>query len=198
MNYLAHAWLSFNNEEILLGNMSSDFIKGKKKFDYSIGIQKGITLHRSIDTFTDSHESTAKAKKYFKEAVGTYSGAFVDVVYDHFLATDTNEFANESALQNFASQTYQQLQENVEKLPLRLQNILPYMQSQNWLYNYSTLWGIEKSFEGVTRRAVYLDDFSKAFEAFNRHYDAIKECYVSFFPDVKNFAFQQFQLLQNQ
>jgi acyl carrier protein phosphodiesterase len=51
MNYLAHAYLSFKHEDILLGNLISDFVKGKKKFDYPLLIQKGITLHRNIDTF---------------------------------------------------------------------------------------------------------------------------------------------------
>ncbi len=198
MNYLAHAYLSFNHTEILLGNMASDFIKGKKKFDYATGIQNGIALHRAIDTFTDSHKATAAAKQYFKEAVGTYAGAFVDVVYDHFLATDTNQFANEAALQQFATQTYQQLQNNSNQLPQRLQTMLPYMQSQNWLYNYRTLWGIQKSFEGVTRRAAYLNDFTKAFQSFQYNYDVLKNCYAAFFPDVKNYAWQQFQLLTNQ
>ncbi len=34
MNYLAHAYLSFGDPDILAGNMISDFVKGKKKFDY--------------------------------------------------------------------------------------------------------------------------------------------------------------------
>jgi hypothetical protein len=29
MNYLGHAYLSFNHQDILVGNMISDFIKGK-------------------------------------------------------------------------------------------------------------------------------------------------------------------------
>jgi acyl carrier protein phosphodiesterase len=39
MNYLAHAYLSFNDPEILVGNMISDFVKGKKKFDFPLRIQ---------------------------------------------------------------------------------------------------------------------------------------------------------------
>ena len=62
MNYLAHAYLSFNEPEILVGNMISDFVKGKKKFDYSPGVQKGIALHRAIDNFTDYHTATKAAK----------------------------------------------------------------------------------------------------------------------------------------
>ncbi len=79
MNYLAHAYLSFNDPEILVGNMISDFVKGKKKFDYPTGIQAGIMLHRIIDTFTDNHPCTGKAKS-FSAPLRLYSGAFIDVV----------------------------------------------------------------------------------------------------------------------
>ena len=88
MNYLAHSYLSFGDSEILVGNMISDYVKGKKKFDYPLAIQKGIMLHRTIDTFTDTHPATKAAIVFFKPVVGTYAGAFVDVVYDHFLAKD--------------------------------------------------------------------------------------------------------------
>jgi acyl carrier protein phosphodiesterase len=76
MNYLAHAYLSFNEPEILAGNMISDFVKGKKKFDYSLTIQQGIALHRAIDQFTDFHPVTQEAKSYFKKDYRLYSGAF--------------------------------------------------------------------------------------------------------------------------
>jgi acyl carrier protein phosphodiesterase len=194
MNYLAHAYLSFNRIEILLGNMSSDFIKGKKKFDYPLGVQNGIALHRLIDAFTDEHPATANAKVFFKPSVGLYAGAFVDVVYDHFLANDKNQFPTNEQLQNFATNTYQQLQLHKDVLPLKLQQMLPYMQSQNWLYNYQFNWGIQKSFEGVVRRATYLNNSNEAFEAFEKNYEALQDCYNLFFDDVKKIAFQQIQL----
>src|SRR5215469_17022272 len=91
MNYLAHAYLSFDQPEIVVGNMISDFVKGKKRFEFPEQIQKGIMLHRSIDAFTDEHAATKKAKEVFKPVVGLYAGAFIDIVYDHFLALDANE-----------------------------------------------------------------------------------------------------------
>jgi acyl carrier protein phosphodiesterase len=84
MNYLAHAYLSFGHPGILTGNMISDFVKGKKKFDYPSEVQQGIALHRAIDQFTDTHEATREAKQVFRPAYRLYSGAFVDVVYDHY------------------------------------------------------------------------------------------------------------------
>jgi len=191
MNYLAHAALSFNQPEILVGNMISDFIKGKKRFDFSANIQQGIMFHRNIDTFTDAHESTKKAKQFFKDAVGLYAGAFTDVVYDHFLALDKNEF-NDESLRKFSSSVYATLDAYENILPEKFVRMFPYMKKDNWLYNYGTLNGIEKSFNGLARRAKYLDNSDDAFESFQQNYDALKACYDNFFTDVKAFAYAEF------
>jgi len=108
MNYLAHAYLSFRHPDILVGNMISDFVKGKQQFSYAPGIWKGIRLHRLIDDFTDAHRVTREARQLFRPAVGLYAGAFMDVVYDHFLALDTNEI-EEKEWQLFATEVYSQL-----------------------------------------------------------------------------------------
>jgi acyl carrier protein phosphodiesterase len=194
MNFLAHAYLSFNHPEILVGNMISDFVKGKKKFEYSPGIQEGIFLHREIDKFTDNHEATKEARKFLKPAVGLYSGAFVDVAYDHFLANDINEFTDDS-LQSHAIHTYNILIEYNNVLPAAYQSILPYMQSQNWLYNYKTLAGTKSSFGGVVRRASYLYSSNEVFDLFQKHYASLQMCYNAFFPFVKEFSILQFKQL---
>ncbi len=194
MNYLAHAYLSFGNTDILLGNMMSDFVKGKKKFDYDASIQKGIMLHRSIDIFTDTHQATKQARQYFKPAVGLYAGAFVDVVYDHFLAINDEHWQQQS-LRNFATSVYSSLTDKTAILPEKFQQMLPYMKTYDWLYNYQFKWGIEKSFEGVTRRAVYLNNSATAFTAFNEHYALLQDLADHFLNDVKNFASAEFDLL---
>lgn len=188
MNYLAHAFLSFNKEEILAGNMISDFVKGRKKFNYSLEIQKGIHLHRLIDNFTDFHPETAKAKEFFRPQYRLYSGAFVDVVYDHFLALDTNQFAEYGGLENFTKITYQALDKNISHLPVAFQKMFPYMKMQNWLYNYRLRDGIKKAFGGLAYRALYLNESDVGFEIFNTYYDKLKNCYDSFFPELKSYT----------
>lgn len=197
MNLLAHAYLSFNEPEILVGNMISDFVKGRKKFDYPAGIQHGIALHRQIDTFTDEHEATKHAKLFLKPAVGLYSGAFVDVVFDHFLANDANEF-DDASLQQHASNTYAVLQENYDLLPEKFQSMLPYMQQQNWLYNYKSIDGTRSSFGGVVRRAKYLFSSDAPFKLFEQRYTQLRDCYNDFFPFVKAFALQRLNELQDE
>ena len=188
MNYLAHAYLSFNQPEILLGNMISDFVKGKRKFDYSTGIQKGIALHRVIDEFTDNHSATKEAKEFFRPAYRLYSGAFIDVVYDHFLAQDKNEFLTAEKLQDFTDRVYQTLEENSLLLPSRFQMLFPHMKEHNWLYNYQFSSGIESSLGGLVRRAKYLNESATAFNILNNNYDELKHCYESFFPELKIFS----------
>ncbi len=197
MNFLAHAYLSFNQPGILTGNMISDFVKGRKKFDFSPMIQKGIALHRAIDEFTDYHPVTQNAKAFFKKDYRLYSGAFVDVVYDHFLANDENEFLNEKALDLFCQSTYASLHMDSGELPPNFLQMLPYMQQKNWLYHYKFVEGIEKSFGGLVRRAAYLSDSATAFKIFNDHYDELGECYQLFFPTLKNFAFHHLIELNN-
>ncbi|MCW3093783.1 MAG: hypothetical protein JWP81_4852 [Ferruginibacter sp.] len=189
MNYLAHAYLSFNQPAIVTGNMISDFVKGKKKFDFSPGIQKGIALHRAIDDFTDFHPVTQVAKQYFRKDYRLYSGAFVDVLYDHFLANDPDEFSERVDLGSFCQSTYTILQNNTIGMPPKFLQILPFMQQHNWLYHYSSREGIERSFGGLVRRAAYLNESAIAFEIFNEYYDELGDCYRLFFPDLKKFAF---------
>jgi acyl carrier protein phosphodiesterase len=197
MNYLAHAYLSFENPGILTGNMISDYIKGKKQFDYPLPVQKGIKLHRAIDDFTDTHAATQELKSFFRPQYRLYSGAFADVVYDHFLANDTDQFNSETDLKIFAENTYQLLEAHKEFFPLPFQKMFPYMKEYDWLYNYRHTWGIEKSFGGVVRRSAYLTESDIAFEIFNTHYEAMQVCYNVFFPDLKKYSLSKLDELLN-
>lgn len=196
MNYLAHAYLSFNMPSVLAGNMISDFVKGKNKFSYPQEIQTGIALHRFIDKYTDDHPATKKAKEIFRPVYRLYSGAFVDVVYDHFLATDEAEFTEES-LQAFTEKTFKLLDLYTGYFPEPFSSMYPYMKTQNWLYNYQFKWGVEKSLQGVVRRATYLTESQQAYHLFENNYHVFKSCYNEFFPDLKKQTLQKLTRLLN-
>lgn len=188
MNYLAHAYLSFGNPEILAGNMISDYVKGKSQYSYPDNIQKGIRLHRAIDDFTDNHASTKEIMNLFRPQYRLYAGAFVDVVYDYFLANDTSHFANSDALMQFTKKTYWQLEELQHHFPEKFQRAFPYMVSQNWLYNYRFNDGMQKSFNGLVHRATYLYESDIAYEIFLNNKERINEHYMQFFHSVKKYA----------
>lgn len=187
MNFLAHAYLSFGDPETTVGNMISDFVKGRRWLDYPEGIRRGIRLHREIDRFTDEHPATREGREFFRKDYRLYSSAFMDVVYDHFLASDGERFSEEQ-LRGFTKDVYTDLEKHEDHFPERFAALFPYMRSQDWLFNYRHQQGIENSFKGLVRRAAYMHDSSAAVRAFERHRDSLLACYRGFMPDVRAFA----------
>ena len=196
MNYLAHAYLSFNDPEILVGNLISDYVKGRKKFDYSTRIQDGIALHRAIDSFTDDHPVTKEIKKIFADVYRLYSGAFMDVVYDHFLAKDQSIFPGDD-LMLFSLDTYRMLEMHEPIFPEKFRIIFPYMKKFNWLYNYQFEKGIERSFEGLVRRAAYLNESGNAYQLFIKNYKQLEEAYRLFFPELLAYSRNEFDKISS-
>ncbi|MGZ3880078.1 MAG: acyl carrier protein phosphodiesterase [Flavisolibacter sp.] len=194
MNYLGHAYLSFNSPQILVGNMISDFVKGKEKFVFNGNIQKGMVLHRAIDEFTDTHPATKRAMEVFRPAYRLYSAPIMDILFDYFLANDANLFSDGS-LKAFADNIYAQLEENTIHLPNRFLQVFTYMKADNWLYNYKYPEGIRRSLHGLVRRATYINDSDTAYRLFLQNQDVLNECYQLFFVDVKQYAKQRFQEL---
>jgi len=185
MNYLAHAYFSYNEPATMAGNLISDFIKGKKQYDYPDEIQKGIRLHRAIDAFTDAHPAVAEAKQVFRPHYRLYAGAFVDVSFDYFIANDTKLFHTEDDLAQFAQTAYANLNQYAGWIPEIARGYFERMQQQNWLYHYRTVWGIQKSFGGIVYRSAYLTDSATAGMLFEEHISSLRDAYEKFIPDLQ-------------
>lgn len=195
MNYLAHAYLSFHDPDIMTGQMIADFVKGKQIYTYQDRVQQGIRLHRALDEFTDAHPATRQAKAIFQPGCGPYGPVFMDIVYDHFLANDPSIF-NLQSLEAFSQEVYHILTDRVQSLPPVFQEVLGYMRSHNWLYNYHYKEGIHKSFSGIVRRAKYFEKpVSVPYGVFEEHYDSLALCYRQFFPDALAFMQARFAAL---
>lgn len=187
MNFLAHAYLSFGNNDLLVGNLIADTVRGKQIEKFPEGISQGIRLHRMIDSFTDSHPVVIQTTAVFKDSVGRYSGSFLDVAYDHFLSLDMDSIPKEGWAE-FAVKCYSVLESRGDILPAKFGSMYLYMRRENWLANYGEMWMIEKSFERLTRRASYLAEDVPVFDDFIQKYDVLKDSYNKFFPDLKAYT----------
>ncbi|MEX0290603.1 MAG: DUF479 domain-containing protein, partial [Flavobacteriaceae bacterium] len=94
MNFLAHIYLSFGDDEITIGNFIADSIRGKKYKHLPERVQKGVILHRAIDTFTDAHPTVRQSSKRLHENYSHYSRVIVDIFYDHFLAKNWKNYSD--------------------------------------------------------------------------------------------------------
>lgn len=183
MNLLAHSFLTFSDGQIV-GQFLNDFIRNKDRFSYSEEIVQGIFLHRQIDTFTDSHPEITEAKKIFSPAVRLYSGAFVDVSFDYFLANALPQ----DILQIHAKKVYRVLHEHHKILPSNLAEMLHYMEKDDWLSNYRTDQGIKFSMQNVVNKAKYLEKKLPVFEIFLENKSLLQNHFDSFFPQLVTFT----------
>ena len=126
MNFLAHIYLSGDNDFIKIGNFMADGIRGKQYEHLPEDMRKGIILHRAIDTFTDVHPIFRKGTKRLHGKYHHYAGVIMDVFYDHFLAKNWASYSNES-LDDFVERFYQSLRDNFDALTEKTQHMLPYM-----------------------------------------------------------------------
>lgn len=179
MNYLAHSFLAFSDEQIV-GLFLEDVIPNRDRFSFPEKIQQGITLHREVDTFTDAHPELSEAKKIFSPLVRLYSGAFVDVSLDYFLANSLSD----KDLKNHAERVYLVLRKYENLLPEKLIRMVNGMEKDNWLYNYKQDWGIKYSIQNVLNKAKYLDKDLPVFEVFLNNKPQLQKHFDAFFPEL--------------
>lgn len=184
MNYLAHLYLSGDNPELLVGNFIGDYVKGRQFTRYTGTIQKGILLHRHIDTFTDSHPEVLKSAAIFKDGYHRYAGVVCDIVYDHFLAANWSNFSN-IALRDFVSRAHRILLRHYFSLPLQVKQFLPFLIKSRKLENYQYLEGVEKTLRIMSSHSSLPDESEYALEQLQNHYSDLQQQFFRFMPAIE-------------
>ncbi|GAA4453153.1 ACP phosphodiesterase [Rurimicrobium arvi] len=185
MNYLGHAVLSFEDEQILVGNMMGDFVKGSVALmQYPDRVRAGLMLHRKIDSFTDQHWAIGEAKQIFRPNYGLYSGAVVDTLTDHFVANDAELFPTQGTLAEFAADVYQKLQRQRSYFPERFEPYFESMVQHNWLLGYRSDTGLRRSLNGLMRRAGKIVEVDTAYALFRQNFDTMHQLYKAFAGDI--------------
>ena len=190
MNFLAHIYLSGDNEYIKIGNFMADGIRGKHFEEFPMDIQKGITLHRAIDTFTDAHPVFRLSTKKLHARYHHYAGVIVDVFYDHFLAKNWSFYSNEN-LEEFIQNFYESLRQNQTVLTEKTIGFMPYMFKQNWLSSYQTIEGINSILTQMDGRTKNKSKMRFATEELQEFYTEFEEEFTTFFKDLQQHVQEQ-------
>lgn len=190
MNFLAHIYLSNNNDLIKIGNFMADGIRGKHYEHLPLEVQKGIILHRAIDTFTDAHPIFREGTKRLHEKYHHYAGVIMDVFYDHFLAKNWSVYSDEK-LEDFVERFYQALRDNYEILTEKTQGMMPYMIEYNWLVNYQYKEGIARILLQMDKRTKNNSKMQYSIAELEEFYTEFEDEFTRFFEDLKTFAAQK-------
>jgi acyl carrier protein phosphodiesterase len=184
MNFLAHIYLSGDNDLIKIGNFMADGIRGKHFETYPSEIQKGIKLHRFIDTYTDAHPVFRESTKRLHQNYHHYAGVIVDVFYDHFLAKNWSNYSSEN-LVDFTENFYQSLRDNYDFLSERTKGMMPYMIEYNWLVSYQTVEGISRILTQMDSRTKNESKMRFSPNELIEYYTEFEQEFTSFFEDVR-------------
>jgi acyl carrier protein phosphodiesterase len=194
MNFLAHIYLSFDDDEITIGNFIADSIRANKYNHLPPRVQQGILLHREIDTYTDAHPIPKVSSKRLHKNYSHYSRVIVDIFYDHFLAKNWSSYSD-IPLDRYVEKFYDLLEDNYKILPVGVQRMMPYMISENWIFNYSKMEGIGNVLNGMNRRTRNKSKMNFAILDLEEHYESFEKEFTSFFEELIIFSKQKFSSL---
>lgn len=187
MNFLAHIYLSGDDDMLRIGNFIADSIKGKKYLKYPPGIQDGIILHRAIDYYTDTHPVVRKSLQHLFPYYSHYSGIIVDIFYDHFLAVNWQDYSD-IPLKDYTESFYELLEAHTNVLPKNVLDFMPFMINDNWLYSYRKIEGIKKVLEGMNRRTGRKSGMDHATMQLKEFYSDFEGEFRVFFEDLQQFS----------
>lgn len=183
MNHLAHLYLSQSNVDLLIGNFIADQVKGKAIYTFSEGIQKGIHMHRDIDSFTDNHQLVLQGKSRLYEKYHKYSAVIIDMLYDHILAVNWTNYSPIS-LPLFAKNCYLFLEAQQAQFPNQSQRILHYMKKGDWLSSYAEKEGIQKALSGLDYRAKFDSNMKESVNDLYEDWEQFESEFTAFFKEL--------------
>jgi len=195
MNYLAHAFLSGEDPEFLLGNVSADLLKGNIHKTLSEKISVGVQHHRKLDIFTDNHPEYRTCLPNLYPEHGKYASVVLDILFDFYLVKNWDYFSPIS-LEEFCEKTNILLLSSVEYLPGLVETQLKMMIKGNWLSHYGHHEGLSYCFQRLTKRVahpIWLEKWQITLE--NKGY-LLESSFLSFFPEIMEYS-QKEATLQN-
>lgn len=189
MNFLAHAWLAGDSAADRLGGLMGDFVKGPLPAGLPPDIAAGVRLHRSIDSFADTHPAFRRACARVPAERRRAAGILVDMFFDHFLARRWEDFS-ELPLPHFTADVYRLMAAHHAVLPPRLQRILPWMIEDDWLASYREVDAVAHALDRMSQRLSRPGLLAGAGSILHAEYTALESDFHAFLPAARQFAEQ--------
>lgn len=196
MNFLAHIYLSDDNEMVQLGNFMADGIHGKPDH-FPAGVQHGIILHRAIDTYTDAHPIFRQGTKRLHARYHHYAGVIMDIFYDHFLAKNWANY-HKQPLEAYTLAFYKSLEDNYDILTEKTKGLMPYMIQYNWLASYATTEGIGRILTQMDNRTKNKSGMRTSTDELLEFYDEYEAEFTAFFEDLRAYVKEKMAEIQSE
>ncbi len=188
VNWLAHLRLAPDAPLVRVGNLAGDFVLGVDVALLHEDVRIGIAQHRAVDRFVDAHPVVRRARGRLEPPFRRFAGVLVDVYFDHFLASGWDRFGDGRPLMQFVDDVHELLARNEGHLPPRLASVLPWMRRERWLFEYSTLEGIDAVLTRMARRVARPTPLAAGGDILRRERVAFATDFEELWPELVRFA----------
>ena len=189
MNWLSHILLSKRDLDYQLGNLLADPLKGVVWNEASKSFADGVSMHKAIDMYTDSHPIVSSSKARLGRK-GYLKGVVIDILYDHFLSNAWYRYSSMSLgqfIDDFSSSSVA----SMSRYPSNASHFVHKLVRSDCLKSYVKFDGFVETLRRMDRRLspriIARETTYSYVEAVERNYDNLSSDFDEFFPELVNF-----------
>jgi len=186
MNFLGHLVLAGPEENLCLGAMLGDFVRGRAALQaFPAPVQTGILLHRHIDAFTDTRPEVVALRSWFPAGFRRYAGIIIDLGFDHLLARDWDARGGSRTLEEHDTAVRRVLARHAELIPPGLCRFMDYADRRGLFAAYRDKSEVLHSLRGVGRRLSRPNPLHRADEIWDPFEIRLVGCFDGVFSEVE-------------
>ena len=188
MNHLAHTLLAGDDEDLRLGGMLGDFVRGRPDpARWLPRVIDGIRLHRAIDAYTDAHPEVLAAKASLPPPYRRYAGILLDMWFDHCLAQDFSRWSGQP-LPEYSEALRALLWRQDVLLTPALRRFRGYMEANDLPAGYADRAVLGRALAGIGQRLSRANPLDTALPVLVAQEEELQRCFEVFFPQLQGFV----------
>lgn len=187
MNHLAHALLSMPDEDVMLGGLIADFLRGRVDPALPRGVRLGVALHRAVDVYTDAHPQVVAARARFEPPYRRYAGILLDIWFDHLLAREWATYGT-GTLHEFSARVRELLVRRDAELPGNMRGFVRYLLAHDLPERYAETAMIGEVLRGMSTRLSRANPLAEALPVLQGDAAALERHFAAFFPQLQAHA----------
>lgn len=196
MNFLAHFYLSGDDDSLRVGNFLGDYLRNTQVQQLPERMQAGVQLHRDIDSYTDQHPEVLKGVRRLYKRHSKYAPVIIDIFYDYLLSVNWPNYSDQP-LEAFRQEVYDSLKRHLHLMPAPVNGYVPRMIADDWLATYGSHNGLAHTFRRLRQRTSKPKLINGAVESLASDFPSLNEEFNRFFPDIIAFVRRTQQLKTN-
>lgn len=181
MNFLVHSWLARDNKAYLAGAFLGDFVKGPIPPTLSDELQRGIRLHRRIDSISNKMEEMRSTYWRFGPNLRRVAPILLDLTADHILALHWDRYG-EGKLTDFTHRCYRSI--GAYEIPCTALDLFQHTVERDLWSSYADLDVILRIMNRILKR-LGKDQFKSGLSVISKDLALFHDDFQIYFPELE-------------